>query len=187
MSEPTPGGEKFLASPADLALKIGTTATDPSLLLALRRAGGRFEDAIGYPVARVVDEEVYLSGTGTDTLILPARQVHGVPVVEVDGIPVVYGTGFTVARNAGILRRKCGVWPDDLDNVRVVYTHGWDPIPWGIQDAILEQAETQYRAVVAYQTRTAGAESITYSALAAVGVTQRWTDAVETYKRWGET
>lgn len=178
---PTAGEQTYLASADDLALKLGVPATDPRLLLALRRAGDRLEGAINYPIRVVHDEVIYLSGDGSRTLLLPARPVQGLPTVEIDGTPI---TDFRVGRHAGILRRPQG-WPDNLDNIEVTYTHGWPTIPGDIQDAILEQAETQYHVVVAFQSRSAGSESVTFSALAAVGVTQRWTDVVNKYSLRG--
>lgn len=184
MSEPTPAAGEYLADPADLALKLGVPADDARLLLALRRAGDRFEGAIGYPVRLVTDDVEHVSGDGTDTLLLRCRPIVGQPAVKVDGVAV---TDFSVGRHSGILRRKNrACWPDDLDNVEVTYSHGWDQVPGDIQDAVLEQAETQYLTVVAYQSRSAGSESVTYSALAAVGVTQRWTDAVNRYAFRGD-
>lgn len=178
--ETTPG---LLASPTDLALRLRVAASDPALLLALRRASSRFEGAIGYPVALVVDDEVTLSGDGTRRLLLPARPVVGTPTVVVDGTVLVHGVDFRVGRDAGILRRAAGcVWPDELDVVEVTYTHGWTVIPGDVEDAVLEQAEAVYDVEVALQSRSSGAESVTYSASAAVGVTQRWTDTVERYR-----
>lgn len=173
----------YLARPADLAIKTGVAATDLRLLLALRRAGDRFEGAIGFPVTLVENETIYLSGTGNRHLLLPARPVVGKPVVLIDDQPV---TDFAVGRDAGILRRRNAVWPDDLDNIEVTYSHGWVEPPGDIQDAVLEQAETQFLVSVAFQSRQAGSESVTVSALAAVGVTQRWTDAVDRYSLAGD-
>lgn len=185
MSVQTPPSETtYLASVDDLALKLGVPATDPRLLLALRRAGDRLEGTINYPVSLVHDDVIYLSGDGSRTLLLPARPVQGLPTVEIDGTPI---TDFRVGRQAGILRRPQG-WPDNLDNIEVTYTHGWPVIPGDIQDAVLEQAETQFHVVVAFQSRSSGTESVTFSALAAVGVTQRWTDVVNKYAiRGGQT
>lgn len=185
MSTPTPGpAEEYLASPDDLALKLGVAATDPSLLLALRRASDRFEGAIEYPIRLKANDVAYISGDGSASLLLPARPVIGDPVVKVDGVTV---TDYSVGRSNGLLRRKGGkTWPDDLDNVEVTYTHGYAVVPGDIADAVLEQAEAAYNVEVALQSRTAGAESITYSATAAVGVTQKWADAVARYRLRGD-
>lgn len=86
---------------------------------------------------------------------------------------------------AGLLRRKAAIWPDGLDNIRILWSHGFANIPAGIQDAVLEQAETQYHAITAVASRSAGGESITFSAQASLGVTQRWSDAVSRYSIGG--
>ncbi|XBH21608.1 hypothetical protein V5R04_15590 [Jonesiaceae bacterium BS-20] len=171
----------FLAHPADLAVKTGTPATDPRLLLALQRAGDRFEGKISYKINLVTDDVVLLSGDGSRHLFLPARPVVGTPTVKIAGTPT---TAFEVARNNSILRHATG-WPDGLDNIEVTFSHGWEIPPADIQDAVLEQAETIFLVTVGIQSRTAGSESITTSALAAIGVTQKWTDAVEKYALYG--
>lgn len=170
----------YLANIDDLAVKVGVPATDPQLVLALKRASNRFEELIDYPIRRVENDVVLLSGRGAQELLLPARYTVGDPVIKINGEPV---TDFEIKRESGILRRARG-WPVGSDNIEVTYTHGFtqDQIPGGIQDAVLEQAETNYEVIVAYQSRTAGSESVTYSALAAVGVTQRWTDMIEKFE-----
>ena len=177
MSEPTPEDPRLLASPSDLALLLHADAADPLLALALRRASSRFEDAIGYPVLTVTDDVVLLSGDGSRRLLLPARPVQGTPTVRVDGEPV---TDFQVARFAARLERACG-WPAGLDNVEVTYTHGWDEVPGGIEDAVLEQAEATYNVMAGVASVTSGREARTFLSQAAVGVTQRWAEAVARY------
>lgn len=170
----------MLASPSDLALLVGAPSPDdPKILLALRRASDRFEGEIGYPVERVTDAMVDVSGSGGERLFLPGRPIIGTPVVTIDGEPA---GDFTTNRRVGFLRRAA-CWPEGEDNITVVFTHGWEPdqIPGDITDAVLDQAEEQYRALPGVATVAAGAESITFSK---VGVTQRWSEAVERY-RWG--
>lgn len=167
-----------LAKPSDLALLVGVPPENAKLLLALTRASDRFEGAVGYPVAKVDNDEVDLAGDGGQTLLLPALPVVGTPTVQIDGTAV---TDFQVGRRFGVMRRAAG-WPDGLDNIRVTYTHGYDEIPGDIVDAVLEQAESTYRVLVGVANVGSGSEQIGYFATVTTGVTQRWTDTVERYQ-----
>ncbi|ANC31434.1 hypothetical protein [Isoptericola dokdonensis] len=168
-----------LARPDDVALLVGAASNDGKVQLALRRASARFEGEIGYSVERVVDDQVKVSGSGGTRLFLPGRPVVGDPVVTIAGEPV---DDFEVNRAVGFLRRAAG-WPDGEDNIDVTFTHGWpeDNIPGDIEDAVLEQAEAQYRAIAGVASATAGQESVTFTK---AGVSQGWTDTVERYA-WG--
>lgn len=167
-----------LAKPSDLATRLGVAASDPGLLLALQRASDRFEGEVGYPILKVEDDVVHLSGDGTRTLLLPAVPVVGEVTVVIGGSPV---TDFEVARRAGILRRDAR-WPDGLENIEVTYTHGWDSVPGDIADAVLEQAEATYWVLPSVANVAAGSEQMAFFATAASGVTQRWSDAVARYE-----
>lgn len=166
----------YLADPAALARRVGSTATDPDVEDALRRASDRFASAVGYPLHRVEDDVVDLSGTGSTILPLPARPVIGDVVVEVDGQQL---DDFQVNRRVGFLRRTAG-WPTGEDNIRVTYTHGNDPIPGDVADVVVEQAEALYRARPGVATLAAGTESVTFSK---VGTTEAWATTVETHRR----
>ena len=172
----------LLASPADLAVRLHVGSTDPDLLLALQRASGRFVGEAGHPIVLVENDETWLSGQDARTLLLPAFPVIGTPTIKIDGGPV---TDWEIGRERGILRRKGGVWPDGLDNIHITWTHGWAEIPADIQDAVLEQAETQFHAIAAIASTSAGGESITFSAQASLGVTNRWSDTVARYRVGG--
>jgi hypothetical protein len=126
-----------------------------------------------------VDDVIWLDGNGTDTLLLPAAPVSSI-TVELNGQPLAAGSGYKISRRAGILRRPGG-WPDDLENIQVTYTHGWVTIPGDIADAVLEQAATQALVLAHIASETALGQSLTYGAQAMVGVTQKWSDAVEKY------
>ena len=172
----------LLASPADLAVRLHVASTDPDLLLALQRASGRFIGESGQPIVLVENDETWLSGQDSRTLLLPAFPVIGTPTIKINGETV---TDWDIGRERGILRRKGGVWPDGLDNIHIKWTHGWAEIPADIQDAILEQAETQFHAIAAIASTSAGGESITFSAQATLGVTNRWAEAVTRYRVGG--
>ena len=172
----------LLASPADLAVRLHVAPTDPDLLLALQRASGRFVGEAGHPIVLVENDETWLSGDGSRSILLPAFPVVGDLMIEVDGVTV---TDWEVDRRDGRLRRYAGVWRDGLGNIHITWTHGWAEIPADIQDAVLEQAETQFHAIAAIASTSAGGESITFSAQAALGVTNRWSDTVARHRVGG--
>ena len=166
-----------LASAEDLALLCGVE-DDEKIALALKRASARFRGAVRHPVSYIEGDTVELTGSGSRTLQLPAAPVHGTPTVTVDGEPV---TDFTIDRNAGILHRKYG-WPEQLGAITVTYNHGWKTTPPDIEDAVLEQAQTIMTVQPAIQQMSQGGRSVTFSAVGATGVTQRWTDCVAKYR-----
>lgn len=172
-----------LASAEDLAIRLGVPADDSELMLALRRVSARFADAVGYPVQLTTDDEHWASGDGTNILLLPGRPIIGDPVVEIDGTAV---TDFQIGRRAGILRRYGG-WPDGLDNIRVVYTHGWADIPRGIQDAVLDVAEAAAVLQSGIESIATGDESIKFlNRMIDTGTTATWTAAVQKYRSDGQ-
>lgn len=179
--------EPFLASIDDLATKTRRSATDAGLVLALRRATDRFIAECGhrdgdgnYVLFRVVDDVVYVSGTGGDTLLLPSAPVVGQPAVAIDG-QGIDAPAFQVGRRTGLLRAVGGYWPDGLENIAVTYTHGFLPekVPGDIADAVLEHAETLFRTAAHVQQEGALSQSVGNFAAAMVGTTQKWADAVE--------
>lgn len=176
-TEPTWVG-KYLADPADLAVRLGTTPEDPKLLASLRRASDRFEEQIGYPLHIVEDDEYWATGDGGGTIALPAAPIIGTPQISIDDQPA---TGWHVGRRSGLLWRPAG-WPRGLENVRVIYTHGFEKIPGGVQDAILDAAESDYSIRAGIESVATGNENIKFSSnRVAGGTTPAWAAAVEKY------
>jgi hypothetical protein len=171
---PTP----YLATPADLATLTRLSETSPELLLALERASNRFRAAVGHPVHLIEDDTVLLDGDGGITLLLPGTPCTDISV-KVDGVTV---TDYSISAAAGVLRRTTGAWPDGLGNIEVTFTHGWADIPGAIQDAVLEQAAVQALVPIGVQSESAIGQSVTYGLQSTIGVTQKWTDAVDRYR-----
>jgi hypothetical protein len=169
--------EPHLATPADLATLTNLPEDNPRLLIALSRASDRFRQDVGHPVHKIEDETVLLDGDGSDFLFLPAAPFTDIEV-EVDGVAV---TDYEANRRTGVLRRRSR-WPEGTGNISVVYSHGYDPIPGGIQDAVLEQASVLATIAAGVQSETAGPQQVTYGLQATVGTTQRWADAVAAYR-----
>lgn len=169
-------GEELLADPSDLSIRTGLAADDPELELALRRATHDFRAAVSHPVTRVTDDTIYLSGSGTASLQLPARPVIGTVDIMIDDTEIP-ATRYELGREAGLVRLKHGVWPDGLDNIAVTYTHGHLPtkIPGDIASAVLEAAELSLNTTAGVDQITTAGESVR---LSANGTTTQWAATV---------
>ncbi|WP_067171185.1 hypothetical protein [Microtetraspora niveoalba] len=174
---PIPPG--LLADPEELAETLGVPADNRRMLDALRNASRRFIGDVRHPVALVTSDEVWLDCDGSASLLLPAAPVLARPRVELDGQALEEGE-FDWSEK-GILERRRGCWPRRLRCVRVVYDHGYDPIPVDIQAAVLAQAESAFRSVPGVSSMQVGGMTVSYGAAAAIGVTQQWADAVTRY------
>lgn len=119
---------------------------------------------------------MWLDGTGTRLLLLPAAPITAVPVVEVDGQIVA---DFAWSRT-GVLHRLAH-WPDRLGCIRVVYSHGYDPVPEDVAEAVLTEAQYLLTVQPGIASMTVGGESLSFSAPAA-GMPLVWTRAVDRYR-----
>ena len=66
--------------------------------------------------------------------------------------------------------------------MQVTYRHGYDPVPKGVQDVVLEQAAAIYQMLPGVVSYTTGAEQRTYSTALTVGTTAQWAAMVARYK-----
>lgn len=172
----------YLADPADLAAWMGVPATDPKLVRALAAASSRFRGAVRHHVSAVVDDETVLDGNGRSALLLPATPVTAVKELLLDGVALVDGDDFEWSSADGRLRRLCGVWPDRLRCLRIVWDHGFTVVPEDIAEVVIDQARAQYAVLPGVQTRQVGGQSVTFGATASTGVTTQWTTVVERYR-----
>ena len=166
----------LLAAPAVLARRTGREADDPAVMDAVGSASARFRGEVRCPVSRVEAEEIRLDGHGGTVLALPSAPVTAVVSVEVHGRVV---TDFTWSRR-GLLRRTA-CWPDELDAVQVVYSHGYDPVPDDVAEAVLAEAEYLLTVRPGVAAMTVGGESVSFQAPAAA-MPSVWTRAVERYR-----
>lgn len=174
-----------LATQKQLADKLGLPEQDLRLTEALFEASNRFRSAVHHHVSLVVDEELYLDGTGSTILLLEATPIVSISSVALDGRPLVAGTDYRFSRRTGILRRlpEGAVWPAGEERVVVVYTHGHDParIPLDIQTAVLDMAETIYNTRKGVSQQTVLGDTTAFGAQATIGVTQQWANAVDNH------
>jgi hypothetical protein len=129
----------------------------------------------------VVDDEVVLDGNGRKSVLLPVWPTTAVASVTLDGELLVEHTDYEWS-GAGILRRLCALWPDRLRCLTVTYSHGWAEVPKDIQEAVIDQARSMDTVVPGLQSKTVGAQSVTFGAQAAIGVTSQWSAAVDRHK-----
>lgn len=170
-----------LADVGELAASLGVPASDPKLLWALNAASRRFRGAVRHPVSFVPADTVTLDGNGLESLLLPAAPVVAVQSVTLEGVGLVDGVDYEWSES-GFLRRLDARWPDRLRCVRVVYDHGYDPVPEEVQEVVVDQARAMFSIDPGVQTRQVGGQSVTFGVQAAIGVTAQWTAAVERYR-----
>lgn len=184
MAGVAPAQPPLLCDALLVAGRVGLDVTDPLVAGAVRRASGRFRDAVGHSVTRVDADVVYLNGGGSGVLRLPGAPVAGL-FIEVDGEPLIERTDYTVDRALGLVKLKGRrMFPDDFGNVRVTYTHGYpeNEVPEGIQHVVAELSEMLLNTEAGIQSRGVLGDNVAFGA-AVVGSTQAWTDAVSLYGR----
>jgi len=177
-----PVDSEFLADPADLAALTGLSPEDPRLRAALLAASRRFAGAVRHPVRLVEADETVLDGNGTTTLTLPAAPVTAVSRVELAGVAL---TPDEFAWSAdGLLERDSG-WPRARRNVRVIWSHGYDPVPGMVSDAVVTAAHIALNTEPGLSTLSVGGMSVSYATRfggATSGATETWTAAVDAYR-----
>jgi hypothetical protein len=177
-----PALELDLLAPADrLASRVGRSANDAVLLERLRGASDRFRSAVHFHVSERVNDVLYPFGNGDSLLHLGTSPVSSVASVMVDG-RLLNRSSYKLQRRLGTLELVGGgVWSRRAD-VEVVCTHGYaaDHIPNDIVEAVLEAAEIAMTVQAGVQSRTVLGDSVTFGS-SAVGVTQKWVDAVANY------
>lgn len=176
----------MLVSPEDVAAILSVEPTDALLLTACARASARFEAAVGYPIAYQEDATYYLTPRRFDTVFAPVAPIHEIFSLtdRLSGLELDY-LFFDSESGAIIPDPDSRVqWPYGFKTVEMIATTGFEEIPYDIIDAVTEQAIAVYSAPdTTVQQMSQGSRSVSFSSKGALGVTQRWTDAVERYRR----
>lgn len=170
-----------LADPADLATRLGKPSNDPGIVLALTLASERFRGQTRNPISKVEDDELVLDGVGARVLRLPVW-----PVLDVTSVTVAGETVVDPEWSAAGLLRLPGRFPDRWRSVSVTYTHGFDPIPGDVQEAVLDQAAAISEANPGFSQITSGQEQVAMASAATVGTTSQWARAVSRYRVGGD-
>jgi len=172
----------LLADPADLAALTGLPADDQRLVAALLSASRRFAGAVRHPVRLIEAETLVLDGTGTTTLVLPAAPVTAVSAVSVHGVTL---NAADYQWSADGLLERATPWPRARRCVQLVYSHGYDPIPGMVADAVTQAAHISLNTEPGLSTLAVGSMSVSFSTrfgAAVAGATDTWTAAVEAYR-----
>lgn len=173
---------ELLADPADLAALTGLPADNSRLVASLLSASRRFAGAVRHPVRLIESDTIVLDGNGTTTLLLPAAPVTAVTSVAVNGETLAPDT---YAWSADGLLERADPWPRARRAVHVVYSHGYDPIPGMVADAVLQAAHIALNTEPGLSTVSVGSMSLSFSTRfggAVAGATDTWAAAVETYR-----
>ena len=179
---PTWDTSRYYADPSDVAARLDVDPTDPVMLRRLAAATDRLISDIGHPLHLVTDDEHFGSGDGGPTLAVPATPIVGTPTIEIDDTPV---TGVQIGRRTGLLWRDAG-WPRGLENVRIVYTHGYATIPGDVQDVIIDAVEAAHSLDVGVEQVSTGGESVKFTAgLVNGGTTLAWGRVADKYRLTG--
>lgn len=177
-----PADPDMLADPDELAALSGIPADDGRLLAVLRAESRRFAGAVRHPVRLVDADTVILDGHGTRSLILPAVPVVAVTSVQVDGEELA---ADAYEWSADGLLERAELWPRRRRAIRVVYSHGYDPIPGPVSAAVIQAAHLALVVEPGVSSLSVGGMSISYGTSfggSVAGATTSWTAAVEAYR-----
>lgn len=127
------------------------------------------------PTELVIDRTVLLDGNGTRMLTLPSLHVTGVSSITItDRSDMVFyptiGSGSGEVRwskNGCLLYRSLvngGVFPEDLGNVAVTYSGGYDEVPADLQAALDSVGKRSKNASSGLRSKTMGSTSLSYFA-----------------------
>jgi hypothetical protein len=171
----------LLASPAEVRRRPGSAglagdARDALLVQLLRGASQAFRSQTKQEISRVVDDVEFVDPEGSGVLLLKQLPVVDVAEIMVDGVSLPPAGMWN---EHGIIRRAGGRFPRAFRSVRVTYTHGYDPVPADVVDAVVERVLIASRGPGGMSQAAAGPFQATYQ----LGSTQLWTDAVATYRR----
>lgn len=156
--------------------------SDARVAQLLATASADFRGDTHQFISRVTDDVIVLDGDGSTVLLLPELPVVDVSAVVVDGTALTADEIKGIWTRRGVLRRRNCKWPWAGQSVQVTYTHGLDPVPADIVDAIvgrvLDRAGKRFGRPVA--SATTGPLTVTYAP--AGGMTEEWARVVARYR-----
>lgn len=168
-----------LADLLDLLDLLPAGADQTRAQAKLTQASRRFRGEVRHPVSLVIDDVVTLDGDGSRVLLLPAAPVVDVTSVKIDGEDV---TDHVQWSQAGVLRHPRR-WPARLRAVKVTYTHGHDPVPDEIQEAVLAMAIYLSTVTPGVSSMQVGGQTVSTSAAnMEATVTVPWDTVVDAYR-----
>jgi hypothetical protein len=175
-----------LAQPEDLATFLGfkfDVADDVRAEAILKMASGEVRDYLGLPITltTVTDEIVRPEPVRRRLILLRNRPVQRDSVtVKIDGTE--FGDYDLDHRSGEIWRVDGSRWPLPWKQETTVdYTHGFDQIPEGIQDVVLQRAAILWVNPEANMQRRRGDASTAFASSAdeATGLTKSMREALD--------
>jgi len=159
-----------LADLDDFAAVCGVPDDPVAAQAWLDQATTLLQSLTGQTLLPVTDDAVLLDGDGTNVIVLPEVPVTAVASVEAEGVPL--STDEYEWSSDGLLRitgGPCVVWPNRYQALKVVYSHGFNPMPNDLALAcagiacrlstgaknLASGGEVTFEAVGAYQVRYA--------------------------------
>lgn len=138
---------------ADLSDYIGRdVTTDDGAIICVDAAIDTVQTLAEQDFVQVTTDTVRLSGTGTDTLLLPQLPVVAAGTVVENGGTLTAGTDYGVDRDGHLVRTDgtadwttwttgpTAYWPQGQRNIAVTYDHGWGTVPADIREVALALA-----------------------------------------------
>lgn len=133
---------------------------DAQAIAALDAATAMIQALTNQTLEQVEDDVLVLDGSGTRALLLPEFPVTEVSSVELDGVALAASEYQWSAD--GYLRRAGSVWPADLRNIEVTYTHGYATLPTLIVSMTAKLAARLYQVPASVRQETIGSYSTSY-------------------------
>jgi hypothetical protein len=123
--------------------------TEPEQLASVERAIREVSEVIrnycNQQIDFVVDDEITLDGQGGSKLYLPELPVLSIKSIEEDGDKLTQATDFILGQ-WGIVHRLGSRWAAGVQNITIIYTHGYQVIPQDIVGVATRSSSRAYQA-----------------------------------------
>lgn len=170
--------ETSFATSADLEARLGLEFTAAEHIRATRLmeiATALIRRESGQTISFVEDDTLSWTGRGATRLILPERPVVSVGQISVDG-EIAEATSYYLSGNE-VVRQPAGspFWSlsafwNPVQDLEVVYTHGFEDIPGDIVAICLEMVARVWVNPGAVVSSTVGSVATTYSVMPVAGM-----------------
>ena len=119
-------------------LRVTFTATEQVQAAALLdQATALIKAEANQHIDEVTSDAITVDGTGTRRIVLPEWPVTAVTSVTEDGTLLTFDDDYKWTLR-GVLIRVAAVWPYDIGNIDVVYTHGHAVTPPALETVCVE-------------------------------------------------
>jgi len=139
---------------------------------AIDAATAEIQNYCRQTLSLVESDEITLDGNGSTRLLLPELPVVSVAAAVEDGETLTVDTDYKLGQH-GILHRIGRPWAVGVQNVTVIYTHGYTTLPGTLVDICKRSAARAYQSglraeaqegVPGIQAESLGDHSVTYGA-----------------------